>query len=68
MALSMTRLMPHAHDVLRLKSFYQAHFDLALAEEIDEEWVVLKAGDIEIALHRVGQPYRGRAYGANNPN
>lgn len=68
MALSMTRLMPYAHDVRRLKSFCQAHFDLALAEEIDEEWAVLKAGDIEIALHRVGQPYQGHPSGANNPN
>lgn len=40
----------------------------SLAKKIDGEWVVLKAGDIEIALHRAGQPNRGRPLGADNLN
>jgi len=56
--LPMTRLILYVHDVLRLKAFYQVHFDLPLREEIGDEWAVLEAGPIEIALHRVGKPYR----------
>jgi hypothetical protein len=60
MPLPMTRLILYVHDVPRLKLFYQTHFDLPLSEEIGDEWVTLKAGAVEIALHRVGKPYRDR--------
>jgi hypothetical protein len=43
-------------------------FDLAVTEEIDGEWAVLKAGAVEIALHRVGEPYRERPPQGNNSN
>jgi len=60
MSVSMTRLIQYVRDVALLKSFYQTHFDLPVTEEIEGEWAVLKAGEIEIALHRVGEPYRDR--------
>jgi len=60
MPLPMTRLILYVHDVPRLKSFYQTHFDLLVSEEIGAEWVMLKAGAVEIALHRVGKQYRDR--------
>jgi len=60
MSLSMSRLILYVHDVERLKLFYQAHFDLTVVEEIAQEWVVLKAGAVELALHRVGTPYRDK--------
>ncbi|MBV8464454.1 MAG: VOC family protein [Burkholderiales bacterium] len=59
MSLSMSRLILYVHDVERLKSFYQAHFDLTVVEEIAQEWVVLQAGTVQLALHRIGKPYRG---------
>jgi predicted enzyme related to lactoylglutathione lyase len=68
MSVSMTRLILYVRDVALLKSFYRKHFDLPVTEEIEGEWVVLKAGGAEIALHRVGEPYRDRPAGANTSN
>ena len=53
-----TRLILYVRDVGLLKSFYQTHFDLAVVEEIQGEWVVLRAGALELALHLAGKPYR----------
>ncbi|MBI0331693.1 VOC family protein [Burkholderia plantarii] len=64
MPLPMTRVILYTHDVTRLKVFYQTHFGLPTLEVIDGEWVVLDAGGIELALHRVGEPYRHAAGGA----
>ena len=58
MVISMSRLILYVHDVAALKSFYEAHFVLPIVEEIPGEWVVFKAGAIELALHLVGKPYR----------
>ncbi|GAB7535825.1 VOC family protein [Burkholderia sp. 3C] len=58
MPLPMTRVILYTHDVRQLKVFYQTHFGLPLREEIDGEWVVLDAGGVEMALHRVGEAYR----------
>ena len=55
---SMSRLVLYVHDVATLKSFYEVHFGLPIVEEIPDEWVVLNAGAIELALHRVGERYR----------
>lgn len=60
MLIAMSRLILYVHDVESLKSFYQTHFGFAVTEAIENEWAVLKAGDMEIALHRVGEPYRER--------
>jgi catechol 2,3-dioxygenase-like lactoylglutathione lyase family enzyme len=60
MPVSMTRLILYVRDVELLKSFYQSHFGFPVVEEIESEWAVLKAGEIEIAFHRVGEPYRER--------
>jgi predicted enzyme related to lactoylglutathione lyase len=54
----MSRLILYVRDVALLKSFYQTHFDLAVVEEIENEWVVFNAGGVELALHLVGKPYR----------
>jgi len=68
MFVSMTRLILYVRDVALLKSFYQTHFHFPVTEEIEGEWVVLKVGDVEIALHRVGEPYRDRPPEANTSN
>ncbi len=62
-ALPMTRVILYTHDVRRLKVFYQTHFGLALREDIDGEWVVLDAGGVELALHRVGPAHRAASAG-----
>jgi catechol 2,3-dioxygenase-like lactoylglutathione lyase family enzyme len=58
MRISMTRLILYVRDVARLKAFYEAHFGFRVIEEIEHEWAVLQAGQMELALHLVGQKYR----------
>lgn len=58
MPLSITRVILYVRDVARLKAFYQLHFGLAVVEDIEDEWAVLKAGTMELALHRVGVAWR----------
>lgn len=53
-----SRIILYVQDVEHLKHFYQTHLALELSEEISGEWVVLKAGAMELALHRVGPAYR----------
>ncbi|WP_353254811.1 VOC family protein [Burkholderia anthina] len=44
-----------------LKAFYRQYFDLPVVEEIDDEWAVLDAGAIELALHLAGPAFRHAA-------
>jgi Glyoxalase/Bleomycin resistance protein/Dioxygenase superfamily len=56
--LIMTRVILYVRDVDLLKNFYRTHFDVPVSEEIPGEWAVLKAGEVELALHLVGPEYR----------
>jgi catechol-2,3-dioxygenase len=58
MKASLTRVILYVQDVRRLKDFYRNTLELPVVEEIEGEWAVLKAGTCELALHRVGKPYR----------
>jgi catechol 2,3-dioxygenase-like lactoylglutathione lyase family enzyme len=58
MNVSLTRVILYVQDVRRLKDFYCDALGLPVVEEIEGEWAVLKAGASELALHRVGKPYR----------
>ena len=53
------RLILYTKDVEALKNFYQQYFNFLLVEEIKSEWVVLMAGQIQLAFHRVGKEYEG---------
>jgi predicted enzyme related to lactoylglutathione lyase len=55
---SLSRVILYVQDVERLATFYRNAFSLSVVEHIKDEWAVLKAGACEIALHRVGEPYR----------
>jgi catechol 2,3-dioxygenase-like lactoylglutathione lyase family enzyme len=68
MPVSMSRLILYVRDVELLRSFYQTHFGFPVVEKIENEWVVLRAGEIEIAFHRVGEPYRERLNHRNASN
>jgi len=57
MEILLNRIILFARDVNRLKLFYQEHFNFNLIEEIKNEWVVLKAGQIEIAFHKIGAAF-----------
>jgi catechol-2,3-dioxygenase len=58
MAASLTRIILYVQDVGRLAQFYKDMLELTVVEQIEGEWVVLRAGACELALHRVGKPYR----------
>nr|WP_153076609.1 VOC family protein [Paraburkholderia bonniea] len=68
MPVVMSRLLLYVRDVALLKSFYQTHFGFPLSEESENEWAVLKAGAIELALHRVGEPWRERPVHTSTSN
>jgi catechol-2,3-dioxygenase len=55
---SLDRIILYVQDVERLKKFYKEIFELPIIQEIKDEWVVFRAGVCELALHRVGEPYR----------
>lgn len=56
--ITVDRLILFGDDIQGLKLFYQSCFNFALVEEVEGEWVVLHAGSIEIAFHRIGEAYR----------
>jgi catechol 2,3-dioxygenase-like lactoylglutathione lyase family enzyme len=68
MQISMSRLILYVRNVSLLKAFYQTHFAFPVVEEIEDEWAVLRAGAVDIALHRVGEPYRDLPAHANTSN
>lgn len=45
------------HDLENLKRFYIDHLSLDLSSEIPHEWVLLKAGAIELGLHKITEGY-----------
>ena len=55
---SLNRIILYVQDVERLSTFYQDAFQLPVVETIKGEWTVLRIGVCELALHRVGRPYR----------
>lgn len=68
MQIAMTRLILYVRDVARLKSFYQTHFGFRVTEEIGNEWAVLAAGQVELALHLAGQPWRSMPLAPESSN
>ncbi len=54
---SLGRIILFGHLVDQLKSFYVDNLNCSVIEEIKDQWIVLKAGDIEIALHKIGPEY-----------
>jgi len=56
--MQISRLILYVQDVALLTAFYRTHFELSVAEEIENEWAVLTDGGFEIALHLAGRPYR----------
>ena len=58
MHVRLDRIVLYVQDVERLAAFYRDMFGLAVIERIEGEWAVLDAGPCQIALHRVGRPWR----------
>jgi hypothetical protein len=54
---SLGRIILFGYAVDQLKSFYVNHFGFSIVEEIKDQWIVLNAGQIELAIHKIGQGY-----------
>ena len=57
MEISLKRIILFGKEIDKLKNFYLGNFGFSLLEEIRDQWVVLKAGQIEIALYKIGRQY-----------
>ncbi|SDD94427.1 hypothetical protein SAMN05216464_103114 [Mucilaginibacter pineti] len=57
MEISLTRIILFGQNIEKLKNFYVDNFNFSVIEEIPHQWVVLNAGSIEIALHKIGEAY-----------
>ncbi|MFM9837503.1 MAG: hypothetical protein ACKVOQ_04520 [Cyclobacteriaceae bacterium] len=67
MKVSFTCLIIFAQDVDKLKTFYIEKLHLELIEETKSVWVLLKAGQCEIGLHKIGEQYlEGAAFKVDN--
>jgi hypothetical protein len=57
MKLDLSGIILFVKDVEKLKAFYINNLNLELKEETDSEWVLLKAGQCDFGLHRIGSQY-----------
>ncbi len=55
---SLGRIIIFGHLVDNLRSFYVDYFNFEVVEEIKDQWIVLKAGQTELAIHKIGQEYQ----------
>jgi catechol-2,3-dioxygenase len=55
--INFSTLIIFVRDVNKLKTFYAEILELEIMEEIPDEWVLLKAGNCYIALHKIGMEY-----------
>jgi hypothetical protein len=63
--ISLERIILFGHLIEKLKSFYVDNFNFKVKEEIKDQWIVLNAGSIELALHKIGAEYEpkdGKAF------
>ena len=54
---SLNSIILFVRDVERLSDFYTGIFQLDLIEHTPQMWALLKAGNMSIGLHRIGQEY-----------
>lgn len=57
MKFSLGRIIIFGHFIEKLKFFYVENFGFSVIEEIANQWIVLNAGQMELAIHKIGQGY-----------
>jgi catechol 2,3-dioxygenase-like lactoylglutathione lyase family enzyme len=62
------RIILYVQDAERLSAFYREAFAFPLVQHIPGEWVVLRAGECELALFQVGPQYRAPPGGWRGDN
>ncbi|RBQ09958.1 VOC family protein [Pedobacter miscanthi] len=58
--LNLDTIILFVQDVTLLKSFYVDILELEILEETRSEWLLLKAGNCNIALHKIGDQYKSK--------
>ncbi len=58
MSARLGRIILYVRDAERLSEFYRQTFDLEIVQHDAGEWVVLKAGDCELALFQITAAYQ----------
>ncbi|MEP6674920.1 MAG: VOC family protein [Ferruginibacter sp.] len=66
MKLNLDSIILFVHDVDKLKSFYTEFFKLEIMEA-SHGWILLKAGDCKIGLHKIGEQYGGETERTGKP-
>lgn len=67
--LSLNRIIIFGNLVGELRDFYVENFGFTIIEEIKDQWIVLSAGNMEIAIHKIGHGYEpndGEKFRANS--
>jgi predicted enzyme related to lactoylglutathione lyase len=57
MKAKLTGIILFVKDIKRQKKFYIDHFGLEIVEEAGDGWVLLRSGEAEIGLHKMGGQY-----------
>jgi len=57
MKLNLDTIIFYVKNVDTLKRFYMDTFHLEIIEEVQSQWVLLRAGNAKIGLHKIGEPY-----------
>jgi len=63
MNLNLDTIILFVQDVEKLKSFYIDILHLELVEESPSQWVLLKAGNCQVGLHKIGDQYLEQSKG-----
>jgi len=61
MKLNLNTIILFVQDVERLKYFYTDSLNLEIVEETPSQWLLLKAGNCNIGLHKIGDQYVGKS-------
>ena len=54
MEIVLNRIILFGSEINKLVKFYQDHFHFEVIEQDQDQWAVLRAGQIEIAFHKIG--------------
>ena len=57
MKLNLNSIILFVQNVDKLKSFYAGILKLDIVKEFKSEWLLLKAGNCDIGLHKIGDQY-----------
>lgn len=54
---NLNTIILYVRDVENLKRFYTETFGFTVIEEQEKVWVLLNAGQAQLGLHQIGEPY-----------